>query len=187
MGYCLWPIWRSCVGLRCPVISYLRTSGQVFNYKVGTRFTWITEKHKRLQGDVRCQFICDLYYPSLFLCHNSLVCRDLAVMKARKTSYASLTHKWRVAGYQMKEGIDGRQAEGHVRAAGRLADLWPETSHVCQNFLLDWIKLDMLCTPFCETHKHTDAWLTNMTFYCVCIKVGWVDTWDLNRLETLCF
>lgn len=46
----------------------------VFNYKVRTTFTLIMEKHKRLQGEVRCQFICDLYYPSFFLCCNSLVC-----------------------------------------------------------------------------------------------------------------
>lgn len=62
-----------------------------FNYKVRTTFTWILEKHKRLQGEVRCQFICDLYYPSLFLRHNSLVCLKFTVIdEGRRTSYASL-------------------------------------------------------------------------------------------------
>lgn len=48
----------------------------VFNYKVRTTFTRIVEKHKGLQGEVRCQFICDLYFSSFLLHHNSLVCLD---------------------------------------------------------------------------------------------------------------
>ena len=46
----------------------------VFNYKARTKFTWVMEEHKRLWGEVRCQFICDLHYPSFSLTHNSLAC-----------------------------------------------------------------------------------------------------------------
>ena len=147
----------------------------VFNYKVGTTFTWMVEKHKRLEGDVRCQFICDLHYPS---CHNSRQ-RHRLLMKAEEP-HTPPWHKWRVAGQEMKDGIDGRRAEGHGRAAGRLADLWPRNSHVSPNFLLDWIRLGRLLTPLCVNHTHTDAW-THHEHDCV-FRWARVDTRDLSRV-----
>ncbi len=95
----------------------------VFNYKVRTTLTWIMEKHKRLQGEVRCQFICDLYYPSFFLHHNSVVCLKVTVIdEGRRTSYASLTQ---VAGSWLPDERRNRWLLGQRswRASGRLADL----------------------------------------------------------------
>lgn len=149
----------------------------VFNYKVRKTFTWIMEKHKRLQGNVRCQFICDLYYPSFFLCHISLALphrqsywwRQKNLICSPDTQVAC---DW-LLDERQNRWLPGRRSH---RAAGRLADLWPGTSHASQNFLLDWIRLGMLRTPFCVNHNYTDAWtLLNMIKYCVYRRVG-VDT-----------
>lgn len=151
--------WVSCLISRLLFVAYLkiicwfempcntipRNIRGVFNYKVRPEFTWTMEEHKRLKGEVRCQFICDLYYSALFLCHNSLVC--LLLMKA-------LTDKLVAGGWQPDERrnrwLPGRRSQ---RAAGHLADLWPGTSHVSPNFLLDWIRLGGPCTPcVCKSH-----------------------------------
>lgn len=53
-----------------------------------------------------------------------------------------------VVDYQMKDRLDGYQTKGH----GEQLDVWLTCDpgpHVSQNFMLGWIRLGMLCTPFC--------------------------------------
>lgn len=113
----------------------------VFNYEVWTTFTWIIEAHKRLQGEVRCQFICDLYYPSFSCAITHL--SALVIDEGRGTSYASLTQ---VAGGWLPDerGNGWLSGQRSQRAAGHLADLWLRTSHVSQNSLM--IGLDQVCS-----------------------------------------